>query len=326
MRCIYCAKNESEVRFNREHIIPQNIGGKLYFDDFVCVDCNSFFGSNVDIEILKLPEVLSAFESLKIPHNKSGILNRFYNIRGIMAGIALNSRAVQDGFEIIDQDLLDGSRLTSNDKIEEKISKIIHRDKRLKEVGMTTDAINKELTQLLRTYKKSRPGDKINWPKLGISLLNREDKIDFKVKKNDKINVERLISKIAFEFFFFVSYHTFSSNIHFLEPLYKHIVTGTQQKELFISRLESESSDYMPYHAITLELFGGHSRIQVIFFGKIIYSLIGPPISDDTFTDISKKLNCDGVVGILYEQDLMPTKKKFGLFMNDGSIKGIVNI
>jgi len=326
MRCIYCARPDSEVIFNREHILPQNIGGKLYFDNLVCKFCNSFLGSNVDNEILKLPETLDAFKHLEIPHDRPKILNRYFKIRGFLGRLRLKAKAKNDGFQIIDQELLDGSKLTSNENLEERLKTIIHRDKRLNEAGLTSDEINKEIKKILKSYHKLIPGEDLLWSKLGVRLVNREEKIRFEIEKNDNVNIDRLISKIAFEFFFFTSYHTFASNIQFLEPLYKQIITGCQQSELSISKLQTQSTEYKPYHAISLELFEGHTRVVVVFFGKIIYSLIGPALADSTFTEISNKLEIDKITGVLYEQDLKPTRKKFGLFMKDGSNIGVINL
>lgn len=87
------------------------------------------------------------------------------------------------------------------------------------------------------------------------------------MEENSNINIERLISKITFEFFFFISAHTAASNLHFLEPLYNHIITGKSQKDILITRLWSASLELKPYHAISIEFFGGHTRVQIVFFG-----------------------------------------------------------
>lgn len=168
MRCIYCLKDDLEVTFNREHIIPQNIGGKLFMDDVVCKSCNSYLGANIDNEILKIPIVLDALKRFNISQDSSLLLNAFYKIKGTLNGITLRARATASGFEIIDQNLLDGSILSSDDKIEDKIKRIIHRDKRLKSAGISRIKIDSEIEDLLKTYRKSKPGERVEWPKLGI--------------------------------------------------------------------------------------------------------------------------------------------------------------
>jgi hypothetical protein len=326
MICIYCTRNDTEVKFNREHIIPKNIGGTLFLDNFVCESCNSYLGTNIDTEILRLPDTLEAFKILGIPHNKHGILRFFYTIKCKLENYTISARIGPNGFEIIDQELLDGSILVSEKDLESKLKKIIHRDNRLKNAGIIPVQIDAEIAKLIELYKISKPGDRVSWPSLGIALLKRNDKPIFTVEPVPKINIERLISKIAFEFFFFVSAHTASNNLQFIEPLYHQIRTGENQKDIFITRMQSQSKTFKPYHAISFETFGGHTRVEVVFFGHIIYCLIGPRISDLTFKEISKKCKCSNIIGILYEQDLFPKKKKIGLLLNDGSIKGIITI
>lgn len=67
--CIFCLRNDTEVEFTREHIIPQNIGGTLFIDD-VCRTCNSEMGDNLDADILKHKGIIDAFDSLNIEYDK----------------------------------------------------------------------------------------------------------------------------------------------------------------------------------------------------------------------------------------------------------------
>ena len=53
-QCIFCKKSKHESEFNREHIIPEGLGGKgadgMY--DCVCTSCNSSLGTRVDAVFL----------------------------------------------------------------------------------------------------------------------------------------------------------------------------------------------------------------------------------------------------------------------------------
>lgn len=80
--CIFCARTDRDIDFNREHIIPLSVGGTLLLDKSVCIECNSKLGTHVDSELPKLPDLLRAFDALEIPHDHEGILNRHYDISG----------------------------------------------------------------------------------------------------------------------------------------------------------------------------------------------------------------------------------------------------
>ena len=49
-RCIICKKIKNSNDFNKEHIIPESIGGSLTIDN-VCKDCNSKLGKEIDSKI-----------------------------------------------------------------------------------------------------------------------------------------------------------------------------------------------------------------------------------------------------------------------------------
>ena len=50
-KCIICEKIKNEEEFNKEHIIPEFIGGSLTINS-VCKSCNSRLGKEIDSEIL----------------------------------------------------------------------------------------------------------------------------------------------------------------------------------------------------------------------------------------------------------------------------------
>lgn len=51
-QCIICKQLKEENEFNKEHIIPESIGGSLTIKD-VCKECNSKLGNTIDKEITK---------------------------------------------------------------------------------------------------------------------------------------------------------------------------------------------------------------------------------------------------------------------------------
>jgi len=60
MNCIFCNSDRSK---SEEHIIPENIGGTVIIDN-VCKYCNSKFGSEVDIKLIKNRHIYDAYHKL----------------------------------------------------------------------------------------------------------------------------------------------------------------------------------------------------------------------------------------------------------------------
>ena len=46
-KCIICKKIKEDGEFNKEHIIPESIGGSLTIEN-VCKECNSKLGEEID--------------------------------------------------------------------------------------------------------------------------------------------------------------------------------------------------------------------------------------------------------------------------------------
>lgn len=45
--CTFCQSQGPDTTFDREHVIPRSIGGRLFLDDFVCKPCNGWLGADV---------------------------------------------------------------------------------------------------------------------------------------------------------------------------------------------------------------------------------------------------------------------------------------
>lgn len=145
--CIFCLRNDLEVNFSKEHIFPQSIGGTLYIDE-VCGRCNSDPGRHIDNEILKLPEVLEAFDYLGITHDKNGITKNYYKIMGKADDIEIPFIFKDEKYEMLPQKLPNGSYILPENNFEKEIKKIINRNPRIKKLGLSKKAIEKEIEQL----------------------------------------------------------------------------------------------------------------------------------------------------------------------------------
>lgn len=318
--CIYCLRDENEINFSREHIIPSNIGGKLFIDDFVCSDCNSDIGSKIDILVFGLPEILEALDKFSIPYNRSAIYRKLYKVRATSGEQILRARATQTGFEVVNQELQDGSMIISDFEFHDGFKKSIKRDSLLNQSELTNEDIRNEVQRVIYAHNDAEVGDLIESKILGRVLIKRSDKIKFQTKPRIAINMERFVSKITFEFLFFIGAHNASAIINFLEPLFLLINTGEKQDPVFITRQKPLYDESQPFHAICLESAYQITRVEIILFGTVTYLLIGPALPNNFFDQYSEQFDCNDVCGIIFEQELHNSKKKFALIRKTGDL------
>jgi hypothetical protein len=324
--CIFCGRTDNDVKFNREHIIPESLGGILFLDGVVCVDCNSKLGTLVDAEALKLPDVLEAFEKLNIPHDGGGILNRHYNVTGQFFGIELKYGKVKDNdFVFPPQRLPDGSLITPEKHYSSLLEKIVIRDKRLQSVGLSLQQIKDELVNLCSSYENARGGDVVDCPRLGIALRKHSEQLRIEVSPRGKANVKPLIAKIAYEMLFLCGgAELFSKeNSELRQLLLDSIDTMETKRGIFVMRVEPSMADHAPVHLIRLEPRNGLTILRVVFFGHIEYVLTARPLSSGFVDSLKRMLQTDNLRAIVYQQQLDKPVRSFWTVNGDGEIKCI---
>jgi len=317
--CIYCLRNEEEVRFNREHLFPESVGGKLFMDDFVCEECNSTLGSEVDILIFGIPEILECLDNLEIEYSRRNIYQKLYEVRAVLGDQIFTARATDDGFDVTNQVLEDGSLIVGDDDFHQSFTKSVLRDHEVQNSPLTKEEVQEEIRRLLQEYKEAEVDTVLESGLIGRKLIKRSNTIKIQSKPRKNIMVERLIAKIAYEFLFFIEAHKASSIITFLEDLFGIINTGVSQGTVFISRQVPPEDQPSDYHAISLDTLSGCTRIEVIFFGHISFLIIGPKLPSDFFDAYNVQFGQD-IYGVLFEQDITKTNKKFALIIQDGEL------
>lgn len=324
--CIFCERTYNDVKFNREHIIPENIGGTLFLDNAVCVDCNSKLGTRVDSEALKLPDILKAFEKLNIPHDGNGILNRHYNVTGQLGDIELKFGRVQDNdFIFPPQRLTDGSLMTPEGNCFTSLEKVAMRDIRLQEAGLSLQQIRDELEGLRRSYENARGGDVVDCPRLGMAVRKHSEQLRIEVAPRDKANIHPLIAKIAYEMLFVCGGAEWfdKENSELRQLLLDSIDRMEMQRGIFVMRAEASMSDYVPVHLIRLEPRSDLTILRVVFFGHIEYVLTARPLSSDFVRSLRRLIQTDNLRAIVYQQHLDKPVKSFWSVTDEGKIKCI---
>ena len=69
-KCIICKKTKNDNEFNKEHVIPEFIGGSLTINN-VCETCNSKLGEEIDSKLLKDFLIRAEIVEKKITNKKN---------------------------------------------------------------------------------------------------------------------------------------------------------------------------------------------------------------------------------------------------------------
>ncbi|MCF8144246.1 MAG: HNH endonuclease [Deltaproteobacteria bacterium] len=312
--CIFCDRTDNEVRFNREHVIPKSVGGNLFLDDAVCVECNSSLGANIDAELLKLPDVLRAFEVLNIPHDRDGILNRHFNITGKAADVELLfGKSRGQAFYFPEQRLRDGSLIAPERDYIESLQRNVKRDKRLPEVGLSDQHIKELLEELSSSYEKAQPGDTIECVELGLTLRKRSDKLSISATPRETADLFPLIAKIAYEImFFYGGAELFSEeNVELRRLLLTSIIQQKIQRGLSVTRVEATIKYFSPVHLIRLAFPDYITILRVAFFGHIEFVLTTKPLSKAYVNNLKNNLGVIDLYALDYQQELDKSTKSF---------------
>ncbi len=314
--CIFCFRTDLETVFSEEHIIPQSIGGRLVLDQ-VCAKCNGDLGHEVDTEVLKLPEILQALETLSIPHNRQGILRSYYDVKAETDDGIRKVRATEHGFEPLPQQLPDGSILTPDHRVIEDLSKRVRRDERLKNAGLTTEEIEEQLAALLAAYQKCKPGETVDWPALGYKLVRRQEKPTIQISSRGRPQITRFLAKVAYEFLFFLGGREFLLNPQVSEPLFKAIQGTDTDIPVGTMRIDPPADEFSPVHVIELLTDRGLTEIYIVLFGHISYRVSTTRLSSQFLGLIEERLKIPNIIGVHFQQRL-PNELGFWVVTSDG--------
>lgn len=324
--CIFCGPTDIDVAFTPEHIIPKNIGGTLFLDGAVCVKCNSKLGSRIDAETLKLPDVLRAFKALDINHDRNGILNRHYNLTGKAEDIVLRfGRAAGNDFSFPEQRLPDGSLITPEGDHLASLQKVVKRDKRLQEAGLSMQEITNGINKLRSLYEHANSGDVIEYPELGLAVRKRSEELSVDVTPRNQANIHPLIAKIAYEMLFlYGGAQLFSEDNSELRQLLLGSIDKIEiQKGIFVMRVEARIKEYRPVHLIRLEFHSHITILRVAFFGHIEYVLTTRPLSNTFLNNLKTRLGTDNLYALVYQQQIDKATKSFWIVTEDKEVKCI---
>ncbi|MBZ5588093.1 MAG: HNH endonuclease [Acidobacteriia bacterium] len=293
--CIFCQRKGEETGFSREHLIPRNIGGALFLDDYVCKDCNDWLGSNVDTEIVRLPETLASMDALGLPHDRDGYLRRYYNLVGELNGAALRGVISGGRSRFPTQKLDDGSLLVPDERLEEHLTKIGAR------AGLPAEDVRTEVRRLLAATPEGPP---VASRRIGVSLRRRTGRAAVALKPKRPPLPERELAKIAYEFLFLVLgrelFHPEND-----DPCNRLINTigSFSGPKAAVVRLQPPSAGYEPLHVIHFRNSKGFVEMRVLLFGQIHFFVAPGRFRSVCLSGLQERFGSN-IIGVQFQQRL----------------------
>ena len=261
-RCIVCCR---EGPLCDEHLIPRALGGILTCS-FLCRDCNSGFGKDVEAAAKSDPSILLAAKHLHedIPELAQQLLESHPHVT-IGPGPRVPGSVRNGEFRAKSRELDDGSLIRPTDETPGVITTM------LKRKGYEETPI-KRAVEVLEGMPESRPTtiapglEVINWPVEGVEL---------DLSQSVPLN-PILPAKIAFEFLALCVGKEIYADEGPL-PALRRILMERQHPDDKILRVERLSSGkFRPFHGICIEDNSEYFQIQVRLFGWLAYHVHFP--------------------------------------------------
>jgi hypothetical protein len=320
--CIYCLTTSNETRFNREHIIPESVAGTLFVDDLVCERCNSTMGSQVDFELLKVPEILNAMDTLGIPYDRKGVLRSYYDTHLVSEENRLKAMPTDRGFKLLTQDLPDGSRVTPGHELDvSTLTKMLSRDQRLRDAGITEEEIATGLRELQEAYAKAAIGEEVSADDLPLTVKKLSENLHVEATPKSPAAVNRAIAKIAFEWVFSCLGRRFIEGAEWITDL-RNLVCGCDKpSNLQVFRSKPIDQEIRAAHSIYFNIQPSFTTIVVNLFGGIEYTIIAPTMDASVLDDFKEQTGISDSTGIAIRLDLTEKEKHFFALRDNGSSK-----
>lgn len=255
-RCILCLKSSD---LSEEHIIPEAIGGRLTIK-FLCPDCNSLLGRDVEKAVKDDPSIRIALENLSrdIPDLYSQITEKqpFYghSKAGRVPGFFRKGE-----FYVKSKKMADGSLVQPTKTAKKSIKTMLKRQ------GCTVTQIEEVLSNF-----EDAPSNKISeiHPGLEASKWDIEKtEIDF---TGTSLMNPLVPLKIAYEFIAYLRGTSICASKPQLEEIRNALSIHDTDNDCFqVDRLNAK--EYKPFHGIVFEGNKPHAQVQIRLFGWLAF-------------------------------------------------------
>jgi len=300
--CIYCWRTQNESAFHPEHVIPDALGGLLALPDHVCVDCNKWLGANVDHHILKHPDILNALASLGDMERRDRILKHNYDANLVSeSGAEFLAHASSQRIALLPQKHPLHGMIYPEEVASDALRKNLQRKQ--KRLGFNADEARMEIKRICRWAVNGAPGDELHSKLFQSGFRKNTEALHAKLEPKTKAQPNALIAKIAYEFMFLVGYRRFFQVEDLSKRLLKQIASTENVGGIVIYRIKAPFDEPKPFHFIRFYRSGEYPRVDVGFYGTVVYMMFAPiALPEDFFSHISTRFNFPNMVGVQYEQ------------------------
>jgi hypothetical protein len=321
--CIFCARRSDEVGFSREHVVPATIGGNLCLRDAVCVACNSFLGSEVDVTLLSDPEVITAMGALNWNEKRLAALRHHWLATTDSPQGLLRLRLGTDHqFEIAVQTLArDGSHVRADSLMDRWFDDQARAAVRRSGGTLSDEEVKTEIARLKRALSSIPPDSFIASEVFGCTIVKRSFRLTPRLEPRCHDTIERAVAKIALEFAYFVVGGQIAAQCtrNFL-PLADLVRYDKEATNVVVARVESEANDFEPIHFLTLEPHEAFTYILVGFFRKITYAVIAPALPQGSLRALEENSGLFDISAVQCHMDVEKRTVRFGVTLADGTV------
>jgi hypothetical protein len=205
-------------------------------------------------------------------------------------------------FQIIPQELDDGSLIVGEEESVAVISKMINRRKEeYLGKGLSEQEIEDKKRALLDAYDKADPNTELDYPQLGLKLIKHSSELEEKVQYSKKIPL-RGISKIAYELLFFVAGHKCLDNRY---EAYRKYSLGGEGIPLIYQLFRSDREiTFSPIHQLYLIEKGASLIAGIRLFRGYAWEADFGLNASDVLGVYGKAFFCERVTGVGVELNL----------------------
>jgi hypothetical protein len=315
---MFCGATGPGILFHDEHIIPKSIRGSWELSSCVCRQCNNALGTEVDVKVWGIPDVVNAHEKLGLPYDANTVFKKHYQAKARMGEqeVPFKAEWTPSGIRLhpYPHTRSDGVMVYPlNDYYK-------HLQQNLSRKGGYSRS---SLDDLRCRIDEAKPGDKVDHPaQHKYFVKGYPEKITVEIVPRGDYDVGRLIAKIAFEFLY-VTTPCLLDWPAVAEPLRLYSRHGTPNDTISIRRVKSDRAGFEAFHSITCQLQAG-IVVYVTLFGFIVYELLMRVPPNDTFLKrIRAATRCPDLVGFGFEQDIDSQSRGLRAWLASGGFETI---
>lgn len=258
MKCIFCDLSKN---FNDEHIIPESIGGNIIINN-VCVDCNSKFGSEIDIKLTRNKHIYDSYRELSKEFNLN--LEFSFNDAYYQLSNGQKVKAVKRSKErkALINKIAKNEFIT--DKDEERFYIQYLRNKG-KQKNLSEPEINKVIDDFKHWNRNNYLGEDFYNELFELTIKTKEDNVSFNYIM-DVNTPHRYLAKACVEFAYLFN---IANKIKNIEILKAHALKGNQLQNISLFQEVHKEITPCPFHFIRFE----NTQFIMILFCQFNFAL-----------------------------------------------------